>query len=104
MKSTKQLLSHMETHDDGSPNPFPCSLCGKSYKNLYSLNFHLKAHGGIRDFKCELCDKAFTNASHLRRHMNSHTGKKHLLIVNEYKKIPNKACSITLLTLNKYIF
>lgn len=80
MKSTKQLIAHMETHDEGSQNPFPCSLCDKSYKNFFSLNFHLKSHGGVKDYKCNLCDKAFTNASHLRRHMNSHTGKQIMFI------------------------
>ncbi|XP_050506203.1 zinc finger protein 883-like [Diabrotica virgifera virgifera] len=74
MKSTKQLLTHMNTHDEGPHNPFPCDKCKKSYKNLFSLNLHLKIHGNIRDYQCMLCDKAFTNASHLRRHSNSHTG------------------------------
>ncbi|XP_056631773.1 gastrula zinc finger protein XlCGF26.1-like [Diorhabda sublineata] len=74
MKSTKQLLTHMETHDEGEHNPFPCETCGKTYKNLFSLNIHQKIHGNVRDFQCTLCEKAFTNASHLRRHSNSHSG------------------------------
>ncbi|KAG5872725.1 hypothetical protein JTB14_019968 [Gonioctena quinquepunctata] len=74
MKSTKQLMTHLETHDEGPHNPFSCDYCGKSYKNLFSLNIHIKLHGNVRDFKCSLCDKAFTNASHLRRHSNSHSG------------------------------
>lgn len=81
MKSSKQLVAHMDTHDEGPHNPFPCSFCNKTYKNFFSLNFHMKSHGGFKDFKCNLCDKAFTNASHLRRHMNSHTGKRKLFIL-----------------------
>lgn len=75
LRSNKQLMSHLETHDDAN-NPFPCDICKKNFKNLLCLNIHMKTHGLSRDYQCTICDRAFTNASHLRRHLNSHTGKK----------------------------
>ncbi|CAH0393851.1 unnamed protein product [Bemisia tabaci] len=47
-----------------------CPVCGKEYKDIRTLNSHLKVHGEP-EFECQICDKKFHRKSILRRHLLS---------------------------------
>ncbi|XP_073493314.1 uncharacterized protein [Phyllobates terribilis] len=55
---------------------YPCSECGKTYKQKSSLAKHQKLHTGMSHFICMKCDKCFTHRCFLRRHERIHAVKK----------------------------
>lgn len=48
-----------------------CSECGKTYKNRYSLLYHIRQHSGEKPYECKICGEKFQwssrRAEHIRR-------------------------------------
>ncbi|XP_077288267.1 uncharacterized protein LOC143912772 [Arctopsyche grandis] len=100
----RSLNRHLVCHDDS--RPFPCNICGRTYKRAYEILLHGRAHSGIKtlfcqydqcnystvypgalhthhkrhapDFKytCEICNKGFDVLTWFMEHKNVHTGDK----------------------------
>ncbi|CAL8101941.1 unnamed protein product [Orchesella dallaii] len=52
-------------------DPQICSHCGKTCKNAFLLEAHIRLHTGERPYKCTKCDRAFPYGANLNRHMKS---------------------------------
>ena len=64
---------HLETHDENISFASPCSVCGKSFKNLE--NHVLTMHGGDAKLPCSTCGKTFRNENYLKAHVKHRHGK-----------------------------
>lgn len=47
---------------------YPCTMCGKRFKESTHLRKHLYTHTGERPHYCTLCNKGFQTSSDLKRH------------------------------------
>eukprot|EP00094_Tigriopus_californicus_P011171 TCALIF_10780-PA protein Name:"Similar to Gfi1b Zinc finger protein Gfi-1b (Mus musculus)" AED:0.10 eAED:0.13 QI:657/0.25/0.4/0.8/1/1/5/1629/761 len=47
---------------------YPCTMCGKRFKESTHLRKHLYTHTGERPHYCQLCNKGFQTSSDLKRH------------------------------------
>jgi len=47
---------------------YPCTMCGKRFKESTHLRKHLYTHTGERPHYCSLCSKGFQTSSDLKRH------------------------------------
>ena len=47
---------------------YPCTMCGKRFKESTHLRKHLYTHTGERPHYCALCSKGFQTSSDLKRH------------------------------------
>ena len=55
---------------------FPCSECGKQFKDPSARNGHQKFHLDIKPYVCQVCSKTFTSNFQLEAHRRTHTGEK----------------------------
>ncbi len=55
---------------------FTCTQCGKSVRNKYHLDYHMRVHTGEKPFTCDQCGKSFRCKYYLETHMRVHTGGK----------------------------
>ncbi|KAI5643517.1 hypothetical protein NE865_04501 [Phthorimaea operculella] len=62
----------LKQHKYDSHASITCSICGKSYKNRYSLLYHMRQHSGEQPYQCQHCDMKFQwssrRAEHIRRY------------------------------------
>nr|XP_054589948.1 zinc finger protein 436 [Nothobranchius furzeri] len=70
--SVEKLKEHLQNHQ----KLHGCSLCGKTFVSLASLNKHRARHAVKRAFKCLICDQSFDNMSALYHHRLSHREEK----------------------------
>ena len=49
-----------------------CTLCGQSFKDNLSLNYHLLLHSIANQHECNVCSKRFLKKITLNQHMESH--------------------------------
>ncbi|XP_070404522.1 zinc finger protein 37 isoform X3 [Nothobranchius furzeri] len=70
--SVEKLKEHLQNHQ----KLHGCSLCGKTFVSLASLNKHRARHAVKRAFKCLICDQSFDNVSALYHHRLSHREEK----------------------------
>jgi len=69
------LARHMKAHSEERPHK--CSICGRAFKTIPSLQNHINTHTGVRPNKCKECESAFTTSGELIRHVRyRHTYEK----------------------------
>ncbi|PSN49472.1 hypothetical protein C0J52_22890 [Blattella germanica] len=70
-------------------NPFPCSVCDKSYSSKGALKRHLRYECGVEPrFKCPVCDRRFYHNYHLKSHLIQHERRSEFVQVYNQKSIP----------------
>lgn len=73
--SRPHLRTHLKLmHQD--ERPFPCELCGASFKIKSSLKSHMKSHSTDKPWKCDQCGTCFKQKTTLDAHMSSHSDEK----------------------------
>lgn len=55
---------------------YECEKCGKKFRQIQSLNDHIKRHYNLRNFACSLCGKTFYKQFNVLEHMRIHTGER----------------------------
>lgn len=57
-----------------SEKPYVCNECGRAFKELSTLQNHVRIHSGERPFGCETCGKRFRQRVSYLVHRRIHTG------------------------------
>ena len=79
------LKRHLALHENKTKETCFCNKCGKMFQKEAALITHMRVHMGLDPFPCTLCDKSFTHSSNLKRHMKSHVnGKEDTEVVHSY--------------------
>ncbi|XP_054163734.1 zinc finger protein 236-like [Oppia nitens] len=65
-------ITHVNVGTDGV-RPFPCQLCGVSFKSGSHLRQHNLRHTGEKPFVCHYCQKGFATRGVLNTHIHSHS-------------------------------
>ena len=75
------LITHMRLHM--GLDPYPCTLCSKTFRHSSNLKRHLKSHvdgteetAVVHSYYCHLCGKGYTARASLHVHLNTHNGVK----------------------------
>ncbi|KAG5888834.1 hypothetical protein JTB14_000107 [Gonioctena quinquepunctata] len=83
MKSTRQIMAHLETHVEGPRNLFSCDYCEKAFNNASRFSRHSNSHSGMgpptgeKPYSCTGCSRIFLTLENLNRHKRTHTGEDH---------------------------
>ncbi|XP_066518292.1 zinc finger protein 391 [Hoplias malabaricus] len=74
--SMDQSSNTSDSIEEKQSKNFACSLCGKSFSRMASLNIHLSTHSSERAHTCNICGKGFSRADLLKNHKRIHTGER----------------------------
>ncbi|XP_034838866.1 zinc finger protein 878-like [Maniola hyperantus] len=70
-KCMTELKYHMPLHAD--KKQFTCEICNKSFGRILNLKIHLRTHSDTRPkYECTVCGKMYLNLWGKMRHMRSH--------------------------------
>ncbi|XP_045783154.1 zinc finger protein 37-like [Maniola jurtina] len=70
-KCMTELKYHMPLHAD--KKQFTCEICNKSFGRILNLKIHLRTHSDTRPkYECTVCGKTYLNLWGKMRHMRSH--------------------------------
>lgn len=72
LKSKTGLIAHTRIFHAKNAEVFPCTKCGKVFKQKGNLRSHMYSHSKTRNFKCDMCTKAFKFPDQLSRHKLEH--------------------------------
>jgi len=67
-------LRHLSKHQTKT-HKYKCSICGKTYKRLDSLNRHKIKHKNIT-YKCKICNKKYSDRASAVYHMREKHNRK----------------------------
>ena len=69
-----------------------CRVCLKFFTRNSDVKAHiLRVHCGDRRYPCTMCGKRFKESTHLRKHLYTHTGKKTSILSNQDNHRINKS-------------
>lgn len=68
----KPEIKNVESQD----RPHACTICGKSFKQLWHLKGHVLIHMREKKYVCEFCGERFSFQRELSGHVGIHTWKK----------------------------
>ena len=54
--------------------PHKCKICGRGFKQLTHLTYHLRTHSETKMYSCDICGKGFNQKGNLQAHIYGHTG------------------------------
>ena len=63
---TRHVANQHNTQND---KPEVCELCGKEFRNMERLKFHMQTHTDEKPYVCKVCGKHLKNDNSYRRHM-----------------------------------
>ncbi|XP_043274003.1 zinc finger protein 502-like isoform X17 [Venturia canescens] len=66
----------LKTHSKQHNKKFTCDICGVSKVSGYDLRLHKKKHNQEYVIHCRICNKGFYTNQTLERHLLTHTGEK----------------------------
>ena len=53
--------------------PLKCEICGKAFRQSFTLQEHLLIHSDEKRYICTHCEKSFTQKTGLQTHIRSHS-------------------------------